>query len=113
MAIEQEKISWHGDMDDDCIAIWHGLLLRAEWMFGGPNDKEAGAVAYWWWAISSIETGINLASSNTHAPRATSGEEARKLAENAARPWILKKGYSKHSPLELHNKRNLKHVIYG
>lgn len=103
-----DKINWIGDLDDDCEANWHGLRLRAEWMRGGPNDMEAGAVAYWWWAISSIETGIELASSNTHAPHATSGEEARKYAEAAARPWLLVKGYNRHSQLELHNKRNLK-----
>lgn len=108
MTIEQEEIRWRGDMDDDCFAEWHGLFLRAEWMYGGPKDEEHGAVAYWWWAVRSKETGEELASSNTHAPHASSGEEARKYAEAAARPWLLVKGYNKKSQLELHNKRHLK-----
>jgi hypothetical protein len=29
-----EKIIWNGDLDDDCTALWAGLMLRAEWMDG-------------------------------------------------------------------------------
>jgi len=100
--IEQENIHWRGDMDDDCTAEWNGLLLRAEWSRGEGTD------AIWWWAVISIETGEQLDTSNTHSHTATTGEDARKCAEEAARPWLLAKGYNKYSPLELHNKRNLK-----
>ena len=26
------RITWRGDLSDDCSADWAGLLLRAEWM---------------------------------------------------------------------------------
>ena len=41
-AMEQSEICWRGDMDDDCTAEWHGLLLRAEWQDGEGVD------AFWW-----------------------------------------------------------------
>lgn len=113
MTIVHEEIYWIGDLNDDCNATWHGLFLRAEWMFGDLGNEEGGTVAYWWWAISSIETGEELASSNTYAPHASYGEEARKYAEAAARPWLLVKGHNKRSDLELHNKRHLKIRLKG
>ncbi|MDP2815874.1 MAG: hypothetical protein Q8O19_04270, partial [Rectinemataceae bacterium] len=70
MEINEEPINWSGDLNDDCTAEWNGLLLRAEWMFGGPKDEARGAVACWWWAVSSVVTGEELASSK----RANSGE---------------------------------------
>jgi hypothetical protein len=100
--IEQSEIFWRGDLGDDCSALWNGLVLRAEWSRG------EGADAIWWWAVSSIETGQQLDTSNTHSHTATTGEDARKCAEAAARPWLLVKGYNRLSQLELHNKRNLK-----
>jgi hypothetical protein len=67
-----------------------------------------GADAIWWWAVSSIETGEQLDTSNTHSHIPNSGEDARTCAGNAARPWLLVKGHSESSRLELHNKRHLR-----
>lgn len=76
-----EPIQWEGDLEDDCTAVWQGLMLRAECMYEG----------HWWWAVSDNQgrRGCNeLASSNddrrTHGD---SGQHARALAEQAAR-WI-------------------------
>lgn len=33
---------WTGNMRDDCIAFWRGLILRAENLGQG-----------WWWAVST------------------------------------------------------------
>lgn len=108
MKMSEETIDWYGDLDDDCCAQWCGMLLRAEWMHGG-NDEETGQTSYWWWAVSSIETGAQLvAPPNMYAPFAHSGVEARNYAEAAARSWAVAKGYNKYSPLKIHNKRNLK-----
>ncbi len=38
----EDPIIWIGDLQDDCIARWNGLILRAEWM-----EKKI-----WWWAVS-------------------------------------------------------------
>ena len=109
MNMPEETIDWYGDLDDDCCAQWCGMLLRAEWMHGGTSDEENGQTSYWWWAVISMETGAQLvAPPNMYAPFAHSGVEARNYAEAAARSWAVAKGYNKHSPLELHNKRNLK-----
>ena len=108
MNMPEETIDWYGDLDDDCCAQWRGMLLRAEWMHGCQDDDGKSKVC-WWWAVSSIETGAQLvAPPNMYAPFAHSGVEARNYAEAAARSWAIAKGYNKHSPLELHNKRNLK-----
>jgi hypothetical protein len=75
-----EQIIWTGDLDDDCTARWAGLMLRAEWMDG----------AYWWWAVSEIATGRELASSNDDRQEYTSGTAARSAAERIARAHIHK-----------------------
>ena len=105
--IEQSEICWRGDLDDDCAAEWNGLLLRAEWSRGECAE------AVWWWAVISIETGEQLDTSNSKSHTATTGEDARKCAEAAARPWLFVRGYNKFSPLELHNKKNLKRCPGG
>ncbi len=102
MTIKHEAILWHGDLNDDCTAKWNGLLLRAEWQNG------EGTTAYWWWAVSSIETGEELDTSNIRNPKPNSGEKARKCAEAAAWPWLLIKGHNKRSDLELHSKHHPK-----
>ena len=81
-AMEQSEICWRGDLDDDCTAEWHGLLLRAEWQYG------EGADAFWWWSVFSIETGEELESSNYQAHKPNTGEDARKCAEAAARRYF-------------------------
>lgn len=76
-----ELIIWTGDLDDDCTALWSGLMLRAEWMDGSD----------WWWAVSVIKTGHEIASSNNDTTRpCTSGSTARSLAEKAARAYLRK-----------------------
>lgn len=84
LAIKQDSQHWYGDLDDDCSANWKGLLLRAEWMDGEGTD------AYWWWAVSIIETNEILDSSYSHSHSPNSGEEARKYAEAAARRYYEK-----------------------
>lgn len=70
-----EPIIWTGDLDDDCTARWAGLMLRAEWMDG----------TIWWWAVSNIATGRELASSNDDRREYTTGAAARSAAELIAR----------------------------
>ena len=73
-----EKIIWTGDLDDDCTALWAGLMLRAEWMDG----------SIWWWAVSVIATGSEIESSNDSDAQCVSGSDARSLAELVARDHI-------------------------
>lgn len=76
-----DGITWTGDLDDDCTAIWKGLVLRAEWM----NGKR------WWWAVSDQATGVEIDSSNNEGYFDTpflSGAEARQAAESAAREYV-------------------------
>ncbi len=76
----EEQIVWTGDLDDDCTALWAGLMLRAEWMEGSN----------WWWAVSEISTGREIASSNEDQRKCTSGAAARAFAESAARAHLRK-----------------------
>ena len=71
-------IVWTGDLDDDCTAIWSGLMLRAELM----DDP------HWWWAVSEMDAGVEIRSSNDDSPPCTSGREARLFAEGAARAHL-------------------------
>lgn len=75
-----EQMIWTGDLDDDCTARWAGLILRAELMDG----------ARWWWAVSEIATGREIASSNDDNREWTSGTAARSAAERVARAHIHK-----------------------
>jgi hypothetical protein len=75
-----EQIIWTGDLDDDCTARMAGLMLRAEWMDG----------LYWWWAVSEITTGRELASSLDDQREYTSGTVARSAAELIARAHVRK-----------------------
>lgn len=76
----QKPIEWYGDLTDDCSARWAGLLLRAEWMDDG----------IWWWAVYDMSTKdeIQIDASNNYEIRFTSGEEARRAAEQAARMYL-------------------------
>jgi hypothetical protein len=68
-------VKWTGNLDDDCTAYWHGLILRAEVMDEG----------IWWRAVTDQESREELSSSNLpSAIRCTSGAEARREAEQAA-----------------------------
>jgi hypothetical protein len=74
-----EPIVWTGDLNDDCTALWAGLMLRAEWM-----DEN-----YWWWAVSkNWGKGDEIDSSNAYDIRFIGGESARKAAENAAKKYL-------------------------
>lgn len=60
--LAQQPIVWTGDLNDDCTALWNGLMLRAECM-----DK-----GFWWWAVYDMQD----------------GEAARHKAEGVARKYI-------------------------
>lgn len=84
MCEADESPIWYGDLADDCCSKWRGLLLRAELMYGKGSDVR------WWWAVSSIETGEQVDSSNSHSHSPTSCDDARKSAEAAARRYYEK-----------------------
>ena len=77
--MSDQPIEWTGDLDDDCSARWCGLLLRAAEMNGGD----------WWWAVSDLNTGQELESSNDKMTRIATGSAARARAEAAARRALL------------------------
>ena len=110
MAIEQEEICWR-DFGDYCRTEWHGLSLEAEkkekWGWLGLD------VIIWWWAVRCIKTNVMLDSVFDHSDYPSTGEEARKCAEAAARYWGKRKGYSRHSLLELHVKGYLNALKKG
>jgi len=76
-----EPIIWTGDLNDDCTAVWNGLILRAEWM----DEK------IWWWAVS-IHDGRTeeIDCSNNYDELCIGGQNARLLAEQAARQYLRK-----------------------
>ena len=72
-------IRWSGDLQDDCTAIWGGLMLRAEEM-----DHNS-----WWWAVSLDEgRGGEIRSSNYEDRECRSGAIARSRAEECARDFL-------------------------
>jgi hypothetical protein len=74
-----EPIIWTGDLDDDCTAIWAGLMLRAERM---EED-------YWWWAVYDMTRGdLTIDDSNSYKENFTGGVSARKKAETVALHFI-------------------------
>jgi len=75
----KEPIIWNGDLDDDCTALWAGLMLRAEWM-----DE-----AYWWWAVYDMQKNeVTIDSSHEYNTRCVSGEAARAKAEDVAKAYL-------------------------
>lgn len=71
----ENPIIWTGNLQDDCTAIWNGLILRAEWMEGD----------LWWWAVSVNDGRVDeIDSSNEHQESCIGGANARKSAEEAA-----------------------------
>jgi hypothetical protein len=72
------EITWTGDLLDDCTAYFHGLLLRAEDMDGET----------WWWAVTQIETGVEIESSNDSSTLIPDGVSAREAAEKCARKYL-------------------------
>jgi hypothetical protein len=79
-----DPIVWTGDLNDDCIAKWNGLILRAEWM---DEDK-------WWWAVSKDNDNPmdEIDSSNNYETVCIEGEKARQSAEQAAIKFINTNG---------------------
>lgn len=77
---QDQKITWTGDLNDDCTARWQGLILRAEWM-----DENI-----WWWAVSIDNNDLSseIDSSNNYDAPCIGGEKARSLAEGAAKNFI-------------------------
>lgn len=81
MTSEDNKapIEWKGDLKDDCLAHWNGLLLRAEKM----------QHASWWWAVSlEGKYGAEIDSANNYSTRVPTGIAARAEAERVARAYI-------------------------
>ncbi|MCE9552929.1 MAG: hypothetical protein K8T91_06075 [Planctomycetes bacterium] len=74
----EKSPEWTGDLDDDCTSLWAGLMLRAEHMHK----------SHWWWAVSDMESGEEIASSNQTSKACRSGRAARLAAENAAREYL-------------------------
>lgn len=77
--IYKQPVNWTGDLDDDCMANWYGLLLRAELM---ETNR-------WWWCVyDMLDNEKQIDSSNEHKEIAKFGDEARKKAEKAARKYL-------------------------
>ena len=71
--LSRESIKWTGDLSDDCVAKWAGLMLRAESM-----NKD-----HWWWAVYDMQRDeITIDSSNDYKERFLGGEASRKKAES-------------------------------
>lgn len=81
-------ITWTGDLADDCVAHWRGMVLHAECMgcgdcdCDGPETCRPSHGERWWWAVT--RAGEELASSNESGGDVASGDEARRAAEEAA-----------------------------
>ncbi len=74
-----QPILWKGDLNDDCTAIWSGLMLRAEWM-----DDD-----YWWWCVYDMLDNENqIDSSNEYVEQFIGGEKAREKAEEVAKNYL-------------------------
>ena len=78
IAADDRGPDWTGDLGDDSRAQWAGLLLRAEWEDG----------TRWWWAVTDLESGEEITSSNSQPGDYLSGEVARNAAERAARDYL-------------------------
>jgi hypothetical protein len=77
--LADQPIEWYGDLMDDCSARWASLLLRAEWM----DDN------IWWWAVYDMSKDeVQIDASNNYEIRFTSGAEARRAAEQAAKMYV-------------------------
>lgn len=76
MKIEDEQsIFWKGDLKDDCLARWRGILLRAEWIH-----------EYYCWCVYDIEKDATTNKMNL----------SRQSECNA----LFQKGYSNLNPMD-------------
>lgn len=77
--LAKQRITWTGDLSDDCTANWAGLMLRAEWM-----DED-----YWWWAVYDTQkNGATIDDSNNYVDRFIGGDVSRQKAERVAQKYI-------------------------
>jgi hypothetical protein len=78
-ALATQPIIWTGDLEDDCTAIWAGLMLRAELM---EENR-------WWWTVyDMLSDEITIDCSNDYEIEFNDGETSRQKAEEIAR-WYL------------------------
>ncbi|KIQ21036.1 hypothetical protein RT99_11975 [Flavobacterium sp. MEB061] len=76
-------IIWEGDLDDDCLAKWAGLMLRAELM-----DEEDN----WWWCVyDMLNEEKQIDSSNEYEERCIGGKTARNKAEETSKKYLKDK----------------------
>ena len=76
-------IIWEGDLDDDCLAKWAGLMLRAELM-----DEEDN----WWWCVyDMLNEEKQIDSSNEYEERCIGGNTARNKAEETSKKYLKDK----------------------
>lgn len=76
----EKEIIWEGDLSDDCLSRWSGLMLRAELM-----TEES-----WWWCVYDyLDDRKQIDSSNEYFETIKTGIEARKKAEKIARNYLL------------------------
>ena len=73
------QIKWEGDLKDDCLANWSGLLLRAERM---EEDN------WWWYVYDVLDNEIQIDSSNNYNSICKDGNSSRQLAEQKAKEYL-------------------------
>ena len=77
---EINEITWRavGDnIEDDCVAEWRGLVLRAEDMHG-----------WWWWAVLEGPEARATCYDTPWGERVTTASQARAACEKAARAHL-------------------------
>ncbi len=75
----EAPIHWEGDLEDDCMANWSGLILCAELM----DDNR------WWWSVYDKKRNEEqIDSSNNYDESFDSGDNARGKAEETARNYL-------------------------
>ncbi len=90
------KIEWKptgDDIDDDCVAYYKGLILRAEIM-DGTRPKSQPDYGTWWWAVYDGKD--EPASSNIMgSPNGQTADQARYACEQAAKTYLFESLNSK------------------
>ena len=76
-------IIWEGDLDDDCLVRWAGLMLRTELI-----DEEGN----WWWCVyDMLDEEKQIDSSNEYEERCVGGKTARNKAEETSKKYLKDK----------------------
>ena len=78
--ILKEPIEWTGDLNDDCVARWRGLLAHAEAMNKGV-DKNGMSVEWWYFAVCREGEEDDIVHSTSDEMSAATGEAARRICE--------------------------------